>query len=457
MKTEQSITENIEYRLAQIRKWNPVVNAIVSMRDENDILNEALLKEKLPNNSRGALHGEIIAVKDLANAKGFPTTQGSPIFANKIAVHDDLIVARMRAAGAIIIGKTNTPELGLGSNTFNSVFGITKNPYNLSKSAGGSSGGAAVALACDMVKYADGSDMMGSLRNPAAWNNVYGMRPTWGLVPSEPMDDLYLHKLSTSGPMAKDPNNLAILLRVLAGKDKRQPNGVPFFDINVPLRARSLKNKRIISFMRWDLPFEDETKDLTEQALKKFEELGAFVEVIDLPMPMEKVWEAWITLRSWSISNSLSEEFQDPIKRKLMKKPLIWEIMRGQSLNIEEIVEASKIRSEWFKEMALLLDKYDAAVLPSTQVQPFNIEEEYPEFISNKRMDTYHRWMEVVVPASLIGLPAINLPAGFCKNGLPFGIQLIGKQFSDNNLLNIAESWHRATLLPEKYPPNFAN
>jgi amidase len=457
LKTEQSITENIEYRLAQIRKWNPVVNAIVSMRDENDILNEALLKEKQPNNSRGALHGEIIAVKDLANAKGFPTTQGSPIFANKIAIHDDLIVARMRAAGAIIIGKTNTPELGLGSNTFNSVFGITKNPYNLSKSAGGSSGGAAVALACDMVKYADGSDMMGSLRNPAAWNNVYGMRPTWGLVPSEPMDDLYLHKLSTSGPMAKDPNNLAILLRVLAGKDKRQPNGVPFFDINVPLRARSLKNKRIISFMRWDLPFEDETKDLTEQALKKFEELGAFVEVIDLPMPMEKVWEAWITLRSWSISNSLSEEFQDPIKRKLMKKPLIWEIMRGQSLNIEEIVEASKIRSEWFKEMALLLDKYDAAVLPSTQVQPFNIEEEYPEFISNKRMDTYHRWMEVVVPASLIGLPAINLPAGFCKNGLPFGIQLIGKQFSDNNLLNIAESWHRATLLPEKYPPIFAN
>ena len=457
MKTKQSITENIEYRLAQIRKWNPVVNAIVSMRDENDILNEALLKEKLPNNNRGALHGEIIAVKDLANAKGFPTTQGSPIFANKIAVHDDLIVARMRAAGAIIIGKTNTPELGLGSNTFNSVFGITKNPYNLSKSAGGSSGGAAVALACDMVKYADGSDMMGSLRNPAAWNNVYGMRPTWGLVPSEPMDDLYLHKLSTSGPMAKDPNDLAILLRVLAGKDKRQPNGVPFFDINVPLRARSLKNKRIISFMRWDLPFEDETKDLTEQALKKFEELGAFVEVIDLPMPMEKVWEAWITLRSWSISNSLSEEFQDPIKRKLMKKPLIWEIMRGQSLNIEEIVEASKIRSEWFKEMALLLDKYDAAVLPSTQVQPFNIEEEYPEFISNKRMDTYHRWMEVVVPASLIGLPAINLPAGFCKNGLPFGIQLIGKQFSDNNLLNIAESWHRATLLPEKYPPIFAN
>ena len=457
MKTEQSITENIEYRLAQIRKWNPVVNAIVSMRDENDILNEAHLKEKLPSNRRGPLHGEIIAVKDLANAKGFPTTQGSPIFANKIAIHDDLIVARMRAAGAIIIGKTNTPELGLGSNTFNSVFGITKNPYNLSKSAGGSSGGAAVALACDMLKYADGSDMMGSLRNPAAWNNVYGMRPTWGLVPSEPINDLYFHKLSTIGPMAKNPNDLAILLRVLAGKDERQPNGVPFFDINVPLRARSLKNKRIISFMRWDLPFEDETKDLTEQALKKFEELGAFVEVIDLPMPMEKVWEAWITLRSWSISNSLSEEFQDPIKRKLMKKPLIWEIMRGQSLNIEEIVEASKIRSEWFKEMALLLGKFDAAVLPSTQVQPFNIEEEYPEFISNKRMDTYHRWMEVVVPASLIGLPAINLPAGFCKNGLPFGIQLIGKQFSDNNLLNIAESWHRATLLPEKYPPNFAN
>ena len=229
MTVERSVTEKIEFRLAQIRKWNPEVNAIVSMRQENDILDEAFNKEKLPIEEQGELHGEIIAIKDLANAKGFRTTQGSPIFANEIADNDDIIVARMRQAGAIIIGKTNTPELGLGSNTFNPVFGATKNPYNLSKSAGGSSGGAAVALACDMVKYADGSDMMGSLRNPAAWNNVYGMRPTWGLVPSEPSDDLYLHKLSTSGPMAKNPRDLAILLRVMAGKDERQPSGVPFF------------------------------------------------------------------------------------------------------------------------------------------------------------------------------------------------------------------------------------
>ena len=173
MKVERSITEKTEFRLAQIRKWNPEVNAIVSMRRENEILDDAYNKEKLAVEERGSLHGEIIAIKDLANAKGFRTTQGSPIFANEIASHDDLIVARMRAAGAIVIGKTNTPELGLGSNTFNPVFGVTKNPYNLSKSAGGSSGGAAVALACDMVKYADGSDMIGSLRNPAAWNNVY--------------------------------------------------------------------------------------------------------------------------------------------------------------------------------------------------------------------------------------------------------------------------------------------
>ena len=453
MKVEQSITEKIEFRLAQIRKWNPEVNAIVSMRRENEILDDAYNKEKLAAEERGSLHGEIIAIKDLANAKGFRTTQGSPIFANEIASHDDLIVARMRAAGAIVIGKTNTPELGLGSNTFNPVFGVTKNPYNLSKSAGGSSGGAAVALACDMVKYADGSDMMGSLRNPAAWNNVYGMRPTWGLVPSEPSDDLYLHKLSTTGPMAKNPRDLATLLGVMAGKDERQPNGVPFFEVDISLKDRSLQNKRIVSFMRWDLPLEEGIRDLTEKSLKKFEELGASVEVIDLPMSMEKVWEAWITLRSWSISNSLFKEFNDPEKRKLMKKPLIWEITRGLSLKSDEIVQASKTRSEWFKKMACVLDRYDAAVLPSTQVQPFSIKKEYPEFISNYPMDTYHRWMQVVVPASLIGLPAINLPAGFCKNKLPFGIQLIGKQFSDNNLLNIAESWHRITGFSEKYPP----
>ena len=209
--------------------------------------------------------------------------------------------------------------------------------------------------------------------------------------------------------------------------------------------------------MGWDLPLEEGIRDLTEQSLKKFEELGASVEVVDLPMDMGKVWEAWITLRSWSVASSLAKEFNDPEKQRLMKKPLIWEIKRGLSLNNNEIVQASKTRSEWFKKMASVLDQCDAAVLPSTQVQPFDIEKEYPESISNYPMDTYHRWMQVVVPVSLIGLPAINLPAGFCKNKLPFGIQLIGKQFSDNNLLNIAESWHNATRFSEKYPPIFKN
>ena len=185
---------------------------------------------------------------------------------------------------------------------------------------------------------------------------------------SEPSDDLYLHKLSTTGPMAKNPRDLATLLGVMAGKDERQPNGVPFFEVDVSLKDRSLQNKRIASFMCWDLPLEEGIRDLTEKSLKKFEELGASVEVIDLPMSMEKVWEAWITLRSWSISNSLFKEFNDPEKRKLMKKPLIWEITRGLSLKSDEIVQASKTRSEWFKKMACVLGQYDAAVLPSTQV-----------------------------------------------------------------------------------------
>ena len=222
--------KKMQSTLDAIALHNPQVNAVISLATPSDLMKQAEFADQLPQDKRGPLHGEPIAIKDLANVAGFETSKGSPIFKNNRAQSDDIMVARMRAAGAIIIGKTNTPEFGLGSHTFNPVHGATANAYDHKRSAGGSSGGAAVALATGMIRFADGSDMMGSLRNPAGWNNVYGMRPTWGLVPSEPLGDSFLHQLATNGPMARSPKDLATLLGVQAGLDPRQPHGLPTAD-----------------------------------------------------------------------------------------------------------------------------------------------------------------------------------------------------------------------------------
>ncbi|MEM8578965.1 MAG: amidase family protein, partial [Pseudomonadota bacterium] len=218
-----SAAELMEATLARVSAVNGRVNAVVSLRDADDLMAEARAADAAPRS--GWLHGMPLAVKDLANAAGLPTSMGSPIFAGQVAAQDDVHIARLRAAGAIVIGKTNTPEFGLGSHSFNPVHGLTRNPYDSGLSAGGSSGGAGAALATGMVAVADGSDMMGSLRNPAAWNNVYGMRPSWGLVPSEPVADSFLHQLATNGPMARSPRDLARLLDTMAGPDPRQPHG----------------------------------------------------------------------------------------------------------------------------------------------------------------------------------------------------------------------------------------
>ena len=239
---ELSVSDLMRATLDRIAAVNGQVNAIVALRDETDLMAEARAMDDAPR--RGALHGLPIAIKDLVNVAGIASTQGSPLLRDNIPASDDEVAARLRAAGAIVIGKTNTPEFGLGSHTFNPVYGATRNPYDLSRSCGGSSGGAAVALATGMVALADGSDMMGSLRNPAAWNNVYGFRPSWGRVPSEPVGDLFLHHLSTLGPMARDPQDLGLLLDVMSGPDPRQPLSVSSAPVS-PVQARDLNGLRI--------------------------------------------------------------------------------------------------------------------------------------------------------------------------------------------------------------------
>ena len=438
------------------RIWdvNDDVNAIVSMREEQDLLAEAADADEVTLDNRGALHGIPIAIKDLANAKGILTTEGSPIYANRVAEEDDLIVERIRKAGAIIIGKTNTPEFGLGSHTYNPVFGTTLNPYDLKRSAGGSSGGAAVSLATGMLSIADGSDMMGSLRNPAAWNNVYGMRPSWGLVPSDPDGDLFLHSLATSGPMARNPKDIALLLSVISGEHPKVPNS--FSNPNLlTVNAADMKGKRVGWLGDWsgNLKFESGLFESSQRAVSQFEVLGATVELVVPNFPGEYLWESWTKLRSWKLACSHQHFLDDPVFANQLKPAVLWEIENGKSLSTQDLNNASKQRSDWFLRAAELFETYDFLVLPSTQTWPFEADKPHPTEIGNVKMDTYHRWMEVVIPAGLLGLPVVNVPSGFGENGLPFGLQLIGPKKSDHTLIQISQAWHEMTNWPDSRPP----
>ncbi len=447
-----SAEELMQATLARIGAVNGVVNAIVSLRDADVLMAEAQAADAAPR--MGWLHGIPMAIKDLADAAGLPTSMGSPLFAGQVAAADSLMVARLRAAGALIIGKTNTPEFGLGSHTTNPVHGATCNPYGLTRSAGGSSGGAAAALAARMLSVADGSDMMGSLRNPAGWNNVYGMRPTWGSVPGEPEGDMFLHQLATSGPMARTPGDLAALLDTMTGPDPRQPHGLALADA-LPQLAGALPRQRLGWLGDWGgaFPYEGGITALSETALTQMQGLGHHVTPLAAPFDADLMWESWITLRSFSVASGLGDIFADPARRDHLKATARWEIERGLAMDAMTVHRASVVRSDWFRRATVLFKEIDVLVLPSAQIWPFDVTTEYPREIAGVAMDTYHRWMQVVVPASLLGLPVVNVPAGFGAEGLPNGLQLIGPRGSDARLLQLAQDWHQATEWPQRHPP----
>ncbi|WP_299692353.1 amidase [uncultured Tateyamaria sp.] len=439
--------------LARIDAVNGDVNAIVALKDPDALMADARAADG--SDRSGWLHGIPIAIKDLANAAGFPTSMGSTIFAGQMAAQDDIMVARLRAAGAIVIGKTNTPQFGLGSHSTNPVFGATRNPYDTARSAGGSSGGAGVALACAMLSVADGSDMMGSLRNPAGWNNVYGMRPTWGLVPSEPQGDAFLHQLATNGPMARCPRNLAALLDTMAGADPRQPHGLSAAP-TLPQIDGHLAGPRIGWLGDWGgaLAMEAGVLELCADALAQFGDLGCVVEAMDAPFGRDALWQSWTTLRSFAVAGGLAPLYHNERQRAHLNTQAQWEVSRGLALSATEVHAASVIRTDWFKTAVTLFQSYDALALPTAQMWPFDVTLDWPREIAGTTMDTYHRWMEVVVPASLIGLPVVSVPAGFGgPDNLPMGLQLIGPRGSDARLLQLAEAWHQATDWPTRRPP----
>ncbi|MDF3413538.1 amidase [Sulfitobacter sp. M57] len=442
-----SAVEVMQATLARINAVNPQVNAIVSLRDGDALLAEAQAADSAPR--KGWLHGIPIAIKDLANARGLPTSKGSPLFEGQIAQQDDVMVKRLRDAGALIIGKTNTPEFGLGSHTFNPVHGATCNPYDLGRSAGGSSGGAAAALAARMLTVADGSDMMGSLRNPAGWNNVYGMRPTWGTIPGDADGDVFLHQLSTLGPMARCPQDLAALLDTMTGADAAQPLSTSP-DATLPMLTAPLPAQRIGYLGDWEgaLPYEAGIAELSDKALQQMSALGHHVINLPAPFDADQLWESWITLRSFAVAGGSHALYADSEKRKLLKPAAIWEIERGLAMSAMQVNHASMVRSDWLRAVNRLFEQVDVLVLPSAQCWPFDVNAVHPTEIAGVAMDTYHRWMQVVIPAGLIGLPVVNIPAGFGENGLPGGLQLIGRHGSDGQLLKLAQHWHTATDWP---------
>lgn len=449
-------SEVMAAHLNRIAAVNDAVNAVISLRDREELMAEARAADDAA--PQGWLHGLPLAVKDLCATKGLRTTWGSPLFADFVPGADDLLAARMRAAGAIFIGKTNTPEWGHGSHSFNPVFGTTRNPYDLTRTAGGSSGGAAAALAARLVPVADGSDMMGSLRNPAAFCNVYGFRPSWGLVPADAEGDTHLATLATEGPMARTVEDLARLLQVQAGVNPEVPFGREPGDFVSGLERASLKGKRIGWAADWGGAYamEPGILALCETALRVMEDQGAIVTPLPPPFPAEKLWQSWTTLRAMLNAGAFKAIYDQPAKRSQLKPETLWEIEQGRGLTAEAVYEASIIRSRYYAHMARLYSRFDAIALPTAQVWPFPADWRWPEVINGQPMDTYHRWMEVVIPVSLIGLPALSLPVGFGAEGLPMGLQLSGPVGVDAALLAMGEAYHRATDWPSRRPPMLA-
>ena len=459
-KREVSCVEVMQASLARIDELNPQFNAIVSRRDSEACLADARERDaQLARGERmGWMHGFPLAVKDLSHAIGLPTSMGSPLAPKTPARTDSLHVARARAAGAVIIGKTNTPEFGLGSHTYNQVFGITRNAWDPSKTAGGSSGGAAVALALGMLPVADGSDMMGSLRNPAGFNNVIGMRPSRGRVPGSPDDDLFFQQLGIEGPMARTVEDTARLLCVQAGFDTRVPlsltDPLPSADA-LDLGGDVKKGLRVgwLGSIWPDLPIEAGVRELCEAALQTFRALGCEVEPCALDVPREQNWTAWLRLRQLIVSGKLSALGADPAYRAHIKPEALWEMEQGKQLDAASLHQATVFRSNVYRAFVRLYERFDFLVAPTAQMFPFDAEMHWPPKVADVPSKTYHHWMEIVTPFTLAGVPTLNLRAGFSPQGLPMGLQLAGPVNADLAVLRLGHAYDKSCEWSTMQPP----
>lgn len=446
---ELSCRQVMQAYLARIDRLNPRFNAIVNLAPYDALLKQADERdtELARGQSRGWMHGMPQAIKDTAHALGFPSTLGSRVLEHAMPAVDSLYVSRMKAAGCIVIGKTNMPEFGLGSHTFNDIFGPTCNAWDPTRSAGGSSGGAAVALALRLLPVADGSDFMGSLRNPAAWNNVFGLRPSQGRIPGWPKPEYWVSQLATDGPMARNARDLAQLLSVQAGHDPRVPLSIAQGPRSfVPGEPLALGRVRIgwLSDLGGHLATEPGVLAVCAQALGVLADAGMQVEELSPGFEPEAVWEAWLIWRRALVASAMAAALAQPGAREKIKPEALWEHDSAANLGFSQFMQASQRRGAFHGHMLELLQRFDVLALPSAQVWPYDIRDRWPRQIAGRQMDTYHRWMEVTLYATFAGLPAISVPAGFGgPRHLPMGLQLIGKPGGEIELLELAAIYEK--------------
>jgi amidase len=447
-----SAREVMAAHLEQINRLNPQINAIVARLDDDQCL--ALADEADRTLARGEetgpLHGLPIAFKELEAAVGFPWTRGSPIYKDEMPAEDTVLVERLRKAGAIPIGKTNVPEFGMGSHTYNNVYGTTLNPYDPTRSAGGSSGGAGAALAAGLLPIADGSDLGGSLRNPAGFNNIVALRPTVGLVPTAPTAMPFLG-FSVKGPMARSVADTAFLVSVMAGADPRDPGCYPS-DPSLfakPLE-RDLKGVRVA----WcpdlgGLPLDRRVRAVLEGQRKTFEALGCIVEE-DCP-DLSGADQVFLVLRmwkSWNLLGPLLERHRDQLKPEA-----VWELESGARLTASDVAGAMIEHGAIMERMRRFQERYEFMLCAVSQVPPFEAAIHWPEEIEGVRMENYVAWMKSCYWISVTFRPAISVPAGFTPEGLPVGIQIVGRFREDLGVLQIAHAFEQATGFGRRRPP----
>ena len=448
---ELSAREVMEAHLSQIERVNPAVNAIVTLLPERAMEGARAADDVLAHEEdAGPLHGLPVAHKDLIPTRGIRTTSGSRIFSNFIPQDDGLIVERLRRAGAITIGKTNTPEFGAGSQTYNDVFGETLNPYDTAKTCGGSSGGGAVALACGMLPIADGSDMGGSLRNPPNFCNVVGLRPSPGRVPTWP-DPVGWSPLTVEGPMARTVKDVALILSAIAGPDPLSPIAVvePGGSFARPLERDFKGVKLAWSRDLGGLPVEPRVTETIEGQRDVFRALGC--DVVDRDPDFSDADEIFKVWRAWRMELALGDLLQD--HRDQLKETVIWNIEEGQKLTGPQIGRAERKRTELYHRIREFMETYEFMILPVSQVLPFDVQQRYVTEINGVQMETYIDWMKSCYYISVTGLPAISIPCGFSPEGLPVGVQIVGRHQDDFGVLQLAHAFEQATMFWMRRPP----
>jgi amidase len=448
---EVSCVEVLDAFLAQIDRFNPRVNALVALQDRDGLRRLARERDDqlAAGRSLGPLHGFPQAPKDILPVAGLPTTRGSRIFRDAVPTTDAVAFERMRAGGALFVGRTNTPEFGLGGHTYNDVYGRTGNAFDPALSAGGSSGGAAVAVALRMLPVADGSDMMGSLRTPAAFNHVFGFRTSPGLVPHGPGEEVFWQQFTVTGPMARNVPDLALLLSVVSGFDARLPlsrRADAPASFEAPLQ-RNFAGTRIgwLGDFGGRLATEPGVLATCEHALRHFRAIDGSVDAAQPEFDLDRLWRAWLTLRSFTFAGTNAALYRDVAKRALMKPEAVWEMEQGLALSGAAVYDAARDRSAWYAALHALFERFDFLVLPAAQVFPFDGREHWPGAIDGRAMDTYHRWMECVVPATMAGLPALAAPAGLGAQGRPAGLQIIGPAQCDVAVLQLGHAYAQAS------------